>query len=214
MDLYQRIKQDLSQQKYSAGTVLKQTELAEYYQVSRIPVRDAIQRLLNEGWLCKHGKAGVAVPNFDPVEVEDIYLMRMRLEPLLLEFAFPNINNRMLGSAEDILEEIQQSKSAQTVSELNWQFHQTFYLVANRPTMLATVEKLHQQCERYIGYQSLNFDHMGQSQLEHYQLVNFIRNKELKKAQVVLVDHIQYAGEKLTQYFKLANTEKWGIKPR
>ena len=48
--LYQQLKQDIRDNKLPIASPLKQEQLAANYGVSRIPVRDVLQRLKNEGW--------------------------------------------------------------------------------------------------------------------------------------------------------------------
>ncbi|WP_078083761.1 GntR family transcriptional regulator [Microbulbifer mangrovi] len=212
MGLYQRLKSDLQRGRFAPGTVLKQTELAEQYEVSRIPVRDALARLKNEGWLTGHGKRGVAVPRFDPLEVEDLYLMRMRLEPLLQELAIPHLNGEILGRARDYLDTMEASAqslqtqsaeiSATEIGALNWQFHTCLYRPANRPTLFAAVEQLHLQCERYIGFQSRSLDYQATSQREHYELLGLLQNGDGKAATALLEQHIAAAGRALVEHLR------------
>ncbi|AMX01553.1 GntR family transcriptional regulator [Microbulbifer thermotolerans] len=204
MGLYQRLKSDLQQGRFAPGRILKQSELAEMYGVSRIPVRDALQRLKSEGWLSGHGKRGVAVPLFDPLEVEDLYLMRTRLEPLLLELAAPHLSGEILGRAEDILDrmEIGNQLEAAEIGALNREFHACLYRPAGRRTLFATVEQLHQQCERYIGYQSRGLDYQAQSQSEHYEILSALRQGEIQQATCILGNHISAAGQALVQHLR------------
>ncbi|WP_295802909.1 GntR family transcriptional regulator [uncultured Microbulbifer sp.] len=204
MDLYRQLKADLQRRRFAPGTPLKQTELADLYGVSRIPVRDALARLKNEGWLAPHGKRGVAVPQFDPLEVEDLYLMRMRLEPLLQEFAAPNLNGEILGRARDILDAMETSSrlSAEEIGVRNWQFHACLYRAASRPTLFAAVEQLHRQCERYIGYQSRSLDYQHTSQQEHYQLLELLQRGDGAAAAALLERHVASAGRALVDYLR------------
>ncbi|WP_444920928.1 GntR family transcriptional regulator [Microbulbifer sp. CnH-101-G] len=206
MNLYEKIKADLQRGRFPAGQALKQAEVAELYEVSRIPVRDALQRLKNEGWLEPHGKRGVAVPQFDPLEVEDLYLMRMRLEPLLQTLAQKNLTNETLGRARDILDTMEENPnlSAEQIGCLNWQFHATIYLAARRPTLFATVEQLHRQCERYIGYQSRSLHYQSTSQKEHYAILEALQHKREEEAATLLAAHIETAGKKLVAFFHSA----------
>lgn len=202
MTLYQRLKNDLQRGRFAPGRALKQSELAELYGVSRIPVRDALQRLKSEGWLAGHGARGVAVPAFDPVEVEDLYLMRMRLEPLLQNLAAPHLNGEILGRARDILDsmEADMEMSAREIGSRNWQFHACLYRAAGRPTLFATVEQLHRQCERYIGYQSRSLDYQGTSQREHYDMLELLQRGDAEGAANLLERHIAAAGRALVDY--------------
>ncbi|WP_444899153.1 GntR family transcriptional regulator [Microbulbifer sp. VAAC004] len=202
MNLYEKIKADLQRGHFPAGQALKQAELAEFYEVSRIPIRDALQRLKNEGWLSPHGKRGVAVPEFDPLEVEDLYLMRMRLEPLIQTLAQKKLTGEILGRARDILDTMEGNPnlSAEQIGSLNWQFHATIYLAAERPTLFATVEQLHRQCERYIGYQSRSLDYQNTSQKEHYAILEALQQKREQEAASLLATHIETAGKLLVSF--------------
>ncbi|WGL14994.1 GntR family transcriptional regulator [Microbulbifer bruguierae] len=207
MDLYQQLKADLQYGRFAPGTPLTQSELAERYGVSRIPVRDALARLKTEGWLTDHGKRGVAVPLFDPQEAEDHYLMRMRLEPLLLELAAPKLNGEILGRARDILDTLERTEGkplpdAATIGSNNWQFHTCLYRAAERPALFNTVEQLHRQCQRHIGFQSRSLDYLETSQREHYQLLELLQRGETAKACSLLEQHIAAAGRMLVAHFR------------
>lgn len=200
MQLVEQIKKDIQRGIWQPHQVLKQTELADFYAVSRIPVRDAIARLRVEGWLVPHGKAGSAVSAFDCSEAEDLYLMRSKLEPLILQMAAPFLTYALLGQARDILEKVQATQSANQIGELNWQFHQLLYKAANRPVMLETINQLHQKCARYIGYQSVSLDYLQKSQDEHFQLLEQLQNKQTDAACFTLKKHIEQAGIALVKF--------------
>jgi DNA-binding GntR family transcriptional regulator len=199
--LYQQLKQDIRDNKLPIASPLKQEQLAADYGVSRIPVRDVLQRLKNEGWLTQSGKRGVMVHPLSATEAEDLYIMRMYLEPLILGHAIPKLNHQILGQATDILEQLDQSNlSIAEHGDLNWQFHACLYQAANRPTLFNNIANLHQLCSRYIGFHSIELNYEKTSQQEHYQLLDVIKNKQLGKAKNILKQHISEAGEILVNY--------------
>ena len=199
--LYQQLKQDIRDNKLPVASPLKQEQLAAEYGVSRIPIRDVLQRLKNECWLTQSGKRGVMVHPLSATEAEDLYIMRMYLEPLILSHAMPKLNHQILGQATDILEQLDQSKlSIAQHGDLNWQFHACIYQAAKRPTLFNNIANLHQLCSRYIGFHSVELDYVKTSQQEHYQLLEAIKAKQLGKAKAILKQHISEAGEVLVAY--------------
>ena len=202
MQLYEQIKQDIADFALPVGVPLKQAELAERYGVSRIPIRDVLQKLKSEGWLTDCGKRGVMITPLSAVEAEDLYIIRMYLEPLILAHAIPKISNQLLGQAADLLEQIDSnnSLSAAQQGELNWQFHACLYQAANRPTLYKAIANLHLQCARYIGYHAVELDYLETSQHQHYQLLEAIRDKQINKAKQILKQHISDAGEILVDH--------------
>lgn len=201
--IYQQIKQDIRDNKLPIATPLKQEQLSIQYGVSRIPIRDVLQRLKNEGWLVQSGKRGVMIHPLSAIEAEDLYMMRMYLEPLLLGHAIAKINHQILGQATDILEQLSQPKlSTQQHGDLNWQFHGCLYQAAKRPTLFNNISNLHQLCSRYIGFHSVELDYAQTSQQQHYQLLEAIKLKQVGKAKAILKQHISEAGEILVAYLQ------------
>lgn len=202
-DVLVRLKADIKEQKLPIGVPLKQAELAVRYDVSRIPIRDSLQQLLAEGWLVPHGKCGVMIPKLVLHEAEDLYRMRSALEVMLLELAFPNLTHAILGQAKDYLEQLEQKEiTLLERGELNWLFHKTLYEAAQRPTLFKVVEQLHTQVDRYIGFQCIPLNYDSQSQLDHYQLISLIQDKEYSLALDCLRLHIEKAGKALINYLR------------
>ena len=204
--LYLQLKQDIVAGKLPEATALKQEELAQRYGVSRIPIRDVLNKLTSEGWLVPCGKRGVMLQPLNATEAADLSLMRQYLEPMLLGLALPHINHQIIGQATDLLEQLDKHAiDNQQYGELNWQFHATLYHPAGRPTLFNTVRQLNQMCARYIGFHALELQYEGTSQNEHYQLLDALKSKQGEKAQAILKSHIRKASKLLVNYL---NQEK------
>jgi DNA-binding GntR family transcriptional regulator len=199
--LYEQLKQDIRENKLPMAVALKQEELAAQYGVSRIPIRDVLQKLKNEGWLVQSGKCGVMIATLSAQEAEDLSTMRQYLEPLILGYALPQLTNNMLGQAEDLLVALDNKQlSVSDCGELNWQFHACLYQAANRPTLFNTIVNLHQQCSRYIGFHNTQLNYNTTSQDEHYQLLAALKNQQSTLAQTILKQHIAQASKQLVAY--------------
>lgn len=194
-----RIKEDIRADKLPVDTWLTQAWLSEFYQVSRIPVRDAIAKLLKDGWPVGEGKKGVKVPPLNAQQAEELYLMRLPLETLALELAFEQLNFACLGKARDVLTQLAEGDQLSALEQgvLNWQFHCCLYQPCNKPLLLKTLNQLHEQCERYIGFQTAKLDYHQQSEKEHYQLLEALENWQLDQAIEILSEHIKVAGQRL-----------------
>ena len=201
LTLLDRIKQDIRNDNLPINTWLTQMWLSEFYQVSRIPVRDAIARLLADGWLVTEGKKGVKIPPLNAEQAQELYLMRLPLETLALKLAYEHLSFAQLGKAQDILTQLNADKHLSAIEQgvLNWQFHYCLYEPCAKPMLLRTLNQLHEQCERYIGFQTAKLDYHSQSESEHQQLLTALQNRELDRALDILSKHIKVAGEKLVE---------------
>src|SRR5262245_15516806 len=64
------------------GSRIRQEELAERFNTSRIPVREALRRLESEGLIILVPNSGGWVARLDLAECLETYMMRERLEPM------------------------------------------------------------------------------------------------------------------------------------
>ncbi|WP_417507919.1 GntR family transcriptional regulator [Marinomonas gallaica] len=203
LELLDQLKADIVNGCLERGRPLRQQELSERYNVSRIPIRDAISVLRNQGWLVAHGKAGVMVPELNWMEAEDLYQMRSLLECQLLEYAFPNITYETLGKARDINRSLNGSDlSLLERGRLNWKLHATLYEVANRPTIFNVVAILNEQVGRYMGFQYGPLQYREISQNEHEELLGLLTQEQPEQAITLLRQHIEVAGLQLVEYLK------------
>ena len=69
---------------YSQGTQLNEAELARQFGVSRGPLREAMQRLIQEGLLYSKPHHGVFIPELTDKDLEDIYFAREAIETAAL----------------------------------------------------------------------------------------------------------------------------------
>ena len=76
---------------YPPGTWLRQDEIALRLGVSKIPVREALQRLAAGGLLRFEPQRGARVPVLTGVEAEEIFELRLAVEPRLLARSIPHL---------------------------------------------------------------------------------------------------------------------------
>jgi DNA-binding GntR family transcriptional regulator len=203
MNIKQKIKDDILNNQLPRGLPLRQVELSQRYDVSRIPIRDALLSLKAEGWLSSHGKAGVMIPALHWEEAEDLYLMRSRLECLLLEMAFDRIGDAAIAEARLFLSDLsKENLSLIRRGELNWSFHSALYQVAERTTLHRVVEGLNKQAIRYLGFQYGPLGYRTKSESQHEALLLLIEKKDKQAALIFLQQHIEDAGKLLTEYLK------------
>jgi DNA-binding GntR family transcriptional regulator len=84
-NVYARVKQDIFDFRLLPGDRLTETGLAEQLQVSRTPIRQALSRLEQEGYLKLAFRNGWNVPPFDFDRFEQLYDLRIVLELAAVE---------------------------------------------------------------------------------------------------------------------------------
>ena len=111
----------------SPGSQLSEVELASSFGVSRGPVREALQRLVQEGLLHSEPHRGVFVPVLTDEDVLDIYVAREALESAAIRAIASNASTAAASEALDrfvtSMERAEASGDWQAVGNLDLDFH-------------------------------------------------------------------------------------------
>ncbi|MGB7668607.1 MAG: GntR family transcriptional regulator, partial [Candidatus Acidiferrales bacterium] len=107
------------------GEQLRQDAIAADFQVSRIPVREALRQLEAEGLIKIVAHRGAVVSALSADEIEELFDIRALLECAVLKVSIPNLTEADFEKAESILETYEKAlwmKEVGTWGRLNWQF--------------------------------------------------------------------------------------------
>ena len=120
------------------GAQLVEMEIAGKLHVSRGPVREAIQRLAQEGLLVSVRNRGVFVAEFTEADIRDIYKARTAVEKaaagVLIE-GDPVRAGRELLECVSAMEEARAAGDAEAMSEADIAFHETLVSLASSPRL-------------------------------------------------------------------------------
>ena len=89
-----------------AGEALRQAALAEYLNVSRIPVREALLQLEAEGLVNFEAHKGATASEVSSKQVDEIFELRALLEAELLKYSIKNLTQDDFSRAEAALVEL------------------------------------------------------------------------------------------------------------
>jgi DNA-binding GntR family transcriptional regulator len=178
---------------------LRQEEIAEQYGVSKIPVREALFQLRSEGLVDFAPGRGAAVSELSPEDANEIYIMRIALEPVALRTALPNLCENDFTQAERALKRIDREADSTQWGKLNWEFHTTLYKRAKLPRLLDTLKMWQTNVARYFFvYQELSY--REKSNAEHWAILNACRNQNADDACALLAEHLRLASAELVRY--------------
>ena len=190
------------------GTRLIEEDVARDLQVSRIPVREAIQRLVEEGLVRKvpHRGAFVYLPSAN--EIEEISSLRVVLEQFIVErvierwqpeheVALRRIVERMRQAAED--------GDFQQLFEQDYNFHRMLWGVADHSIMREVVAGLRSRISRFL-YEAnsvLTATQLNTHVNSHVKLIDVINSGDVAAAQEEITAHVLGAKNRIVGYCKL-----------
>ncbi len=189
-----RIRQDILAGVHPSGAQLRQDALAEAYGVSRIPVREALFQLESEGLILMVPHKGAVVSELSIDEVNDVFDLRVLLEPRLLAKSAPLLTADDFARIDAIQTAFAAAIAARNIGQwgvLNADFHMALYMRANLPRTLSTVAGLLQISDRYTRMQLLTPEAMRRAEREHAQLIAMCRARAIDKACTFLKKHVE-----------------------
>jgi DNA-binding GntR family transcriptional regulator len=148
---------DLVRDRILAGIVpldqaIRQDALAAELGVSKIPLREALTRLEQEGLVRSQPNRGFFVRALNAAEAEEVYALRLKLEPETVAVAALRANEEEREAARAALTTLEgiTHKRGEVVGTLNRAFHLTLIRPSKQPITSALLGRLHVMCDRYV----------------------------------------------------------------
>ncbi|MFB3815287.1 MAG: GntR family transcriptional regulator [Terriglobales bacterium] len=188
------------------GQQLRQDAIASEFQVSKIPVREALRHLEAEGLIKIIANRGAVVSALSPDEIEQLFEARAVLERHLLGLAVSLLRETDLAEAERVLtlydQAVRSGAEVEKWGAWNWQFHSSLYQAAKRPLLLGMVKTLNNNCDRYTRMVHLFTGDISRTAREHRELLEACRRRDAEQACELLWRHIVGAGTNLREFIK------------
>lgn len=136
------------------GQPLNQDELARRFGVSRIPLREALRTLSGEGLIVMRPGMGAMVIELDAHEVEELYDLRLQLEPPLARAVAGQVRPRDIDELDSLVRRMAHAPKAdpEEWSGLHYVFRRRLYEMSGRRHALRLVTQLLNLVEPYSRY--------------------------------------------------------------
>lgn len=179
---------DLMSGTIEPGSWLRQDDIAARLGVSKIPVREALQRLAGIGLLRFEPNRGAVVPRLTVADAEENFALRRGIELPLLRRAVPRLSIVDLAAAELALD-----APDLAVTEANWAFHRALYRAAGWERGVALAEILHTAIAPYVVLYTAELGGAGDSDAEHRSMLRACRRGDGTESVRLLRRHLDHA---------------------
>ena len=194
--VYDSIKDGILKGVYAPGQRLITSELAIELGVSRMPVREALQRLEASTGLVKLiPRKGAVVNDFSSAtELEEIYNLRAILEGYAVRLACDNLTEENINTLESINEkilELEGTTDEEYFQELNWKYHSIIWKAAHSPRLTRILVSLYDSSR---GYRYISLKLPGRLDTivgEHREIIETLRKRDALLAEKVMKSHYE-----------------------
>ncbi len=194
--VYEYIKDSIITGRLLPGQRLSDLELAEQLKVSRSPIREAIQRLAHEGLLKVVPHKGAFVVQIAPLQVEELFDVRERLETLACRLACERASAAAIAPVRRMLDEAARKVQEGVLTEYpqsDVDFHAAVVRWSGNRELQDFLEMVHRKI-LLVRYRSGSSVHRAKEAIEeHMAIADAIGARDVERAEVAMRDHVRKA---------------------
>jgi DNA-binding GntR family transcriptional regulator len=160
------------------GTRLMQAAVAEWMRTSTTPVREAMRQLIAEGLLDADAHRGAVVHSPTSEELDEIYSMRMLLEPLSIVRTVRMITEADIDDADRLLTRMEQEGDMVLWVNMNREFHALLGKAAQSPILQSVLTNLRDRSAPYVAMWIQEANRIPVGNREHRALLDACRARD------------------------------------
>lgn len=178
---------------FRPGERINEQALGREFGVSRAPLREALNRLVAEGWLTFVMNKGFYRKGISVDEVLDLYQVRIALERRAVFLAVHKASDAEIQSVHEYWSSVMSNSTSMSSDDFlaaDEEFHRRMVALAKNKELSAFLEiaarRIHSARSIDIAQTAWNataFD-------AHYEVLKYMRQRELEKALTCITEHI------------------------
>lgn len=198
------ISQAIRERVFAPGAPLIQEDLAKRFNVSRNPVREALRILTTEGLVTMTPGEGATVRPLSVRDLEEIYDLRIMLEPSIAPFIVQGTMRRDIRELTELATAMDEAESVAEWMRSNYEFHTRLYEIADRPHTEPVLRSLLNSVQPYSQENIGNLGGRGQASQEHHDMIAAIDDENSDELARLMRVHLETARDRLARAHRAA----------
>lgn len=189
--VYDAIKKDILEGNLAPGKRLRLAELAALYEISEMPIREALYMLRRDGLVVFKSHSGARVAEVSIQELYDIIATGTYLQILAMTEALPYHTESTIAALTDLIEQMKKAKIGSKYSELNHQFHRLLWAPCKNEFLKNEIEDIVTRFFRRWPKSifELRPERRALATKEHEALLDAVKARSVSKFQKMAVAH-------------------------
>lgn len=217
---YGLIRQEIREGALVPGSRLVESQLVDFCQVSRTPIREALRRLSHEGLVDLIPNAGAIVAKWSDHEIIDLYGVRARIEAMAASLAAQRRTPAELVRLRQLATQMQtlviHGDPEQVINEiaiLNNEFHHKILLASHSRAVEAAASQINETPLMLRTFQKYDSEGLLRSSRQHLDLVKAIEAHDSEWAGAIMRAHIMAGLDVLKRAQPSFHTEAADLPP-
>ncbi len=194
--VYQIIRKRILDGQYPAGCYVRETAIGQELELSRTPIREALRRLVSDGWVEAIPHHGAQVVSWTQRDVEEVFELRVLLEPQVARRAASRIEPGELDELESLagrMEALCRDEGEGAIEEiaiLNDDYHARLMAAAGSPRLQRLLETIVQVPVSRRSYHHYTREELSGSMHHHRELLRALAAGDGEWAASVMRAHL------------------------
>jgi DNA-binding GntR family transcriptional regulator len=211
--IYEVLKERILLGKITLGERIIESSIAEDLKTSRTPVREAFQRLVQDGLVERVPQGGVRVTVITPRTIREVFGIRAVLEVYAVELACENIEAETIIRLKELAQQARKLLSSPEANDpeglialwkINTSFHETIYRAAGSEHLLKLVDQLNSLVRRF------RFLSMRRARIrawdQHERMITYLEEKNKAMLGKLMKAHVEEAA---SDTLRAVENDKW-----
>jgi len=192
----ERLRSEIIEGLHEPGAMLSEPVLSAEMGVSRSPVREALLILERDGMVEFDDRGRTRVCSMTAADFEDLYLLRLSVEPLVAVHAAAQATEADFAALEANIAAMEKSKSVAEISQLDIEFHTLIVETSGRPRLIAAWRSLRPSLELWLAALHRKHEHITGRVREitiesHRELIDTLRAGNREAIRTLMQTHIE-----------------------
>lgn len=191
--VYDALLQGILEGVFTPGERLIETDLTARLEVSRTPLREALNRLASEGLLLRLKSGGYEVVACSRKEIEEVYEVRLVLERLLVDLVTDRITDDEIPALRELIEEAEyysRRGNLDRLGELHDQFHRELYAASRNDRLTGILLGLERHAALFRMQVLFSEEFRAAALEDHRDIVAAIERRDRRAATALAERHV------------------------
>lgn len=179
--------------KFKPGDRLNESKLARQYNVSRIPVREALQQLQEQGLVMNHPRRGMFVNMLSDEDCQKINSLRIVLESEALKLCRARLTAAWQRHLAGLVEKMENWKAGSEIdaAALDLEFHRAIWSYSGNPYLEKILNSLVPVLFAHQALEYTSHDEKLWPLYHHRQLLDVVLGKSSQTAEEAMIAHLR-----------------------
>lgn len=192
-DAYEALRDAIFDGRLPSGERIVESEIARQMAISRGPIREAIRKLEQDGWVEHHPRRGVVVVKLSREEVLDAYRLRAHLEVYAMRLAVSRASDEDFDALTNLIERMRECAAGDDLRMLisaDVEFHRSICRLSGSKPLLRLWDSLNPHCWTLLTSLKVTAYSLSDIAERHYAVLDALRSRDPDRAEEDIRHHI------------------------